>query len=68
MNRNLMALAGVLAVALACGEGRTGDLETGGVRAGVEDTTAAPSADRGVPSKDTAADTGSATDVSDSAR
>jgi hypothetical protein len=52
MKPNLMALAGVLTLALACGKGRTED-------AAVEDTTAAPSTDLGTPSRDTAADTGS---------
>jgi hypothetical protein len=56
MKRNLMALAGVVAVALACDQVRTEDQAAG---AAVEDTTAAPSANVGTPSKDTAADTGS---------
>jgi hypothetical protein len=70
MKRNLMALPGMLALVLACGEGRTSDQDTGaesgalpadtGMAGGVEDTTAAPSTDLGTPSKDTAADTGSA--------
>jgi hypothetical protein len=58
MKRNLMALSGMLA--LACGDGRGKDLEGGAAASGVEDTTAAPSADVGTPSRDTAADTGSA--------
>jgi hypothetical protein len=75
MKRNLMALPGMLALVLACGEGRSSDQDTGaagtgaesgalpadtGMAGGVEDTTAAPSTDLGTPSKDTAADTGSA--------
>ena len=60
MKRNLMALSGMLALALACGDGRGHDLESGAAASGVEDTTAAPSADVGIPSRDTAADTGSA--------
>jgi hypothetical protein len=60
MKRNPMALAVTLALMLACGE-RTSERDAGTARAGVEDTTAAPSTDLGVPSRDTAADTGSAT-------
>ena len=56
MNRNLLALVGVLALVPACGRGRTEDQRSG---AAVEDTTAAPSSDVGTPSRDTAADTGS---------
>jgi hypothetical protein len=56
MKPNLMALPGVLAVVLACGNGRTEDQGAG---AAVEDTTAAPSTDVGTPTRDTAADTGS---------
>ena len=56
MNPNLMTLAGVIALVLACGRGRTEDQGAG---AAVEDTTAAPSTDLGTPSRDTAADTGS---------
>jgi hypothetical protein len=56
MKRNLPALSGVLALVLACGGGRTEDRRSG---AAVEDTTAAPSADVGTPTRDTAADTGS---------
>jgi hypothetical protein len=74
MKRNLMALPGMLALVLACGEGRTNDQDTGAAGAetgalpadtglpggGVEDTTAAPSTDLGTPPGDTAAggDTG----------
>lgn len=74
MKRNLMALPGMLALVLACGEGRTNDMDTGAAGtgaesgalpadtfttgAGIEDTTAAPSTDLGTPSLDTAADTG----------
>jgi hypothetical protein len=60
MKRNLVALAGMLALAPACGEGRGDGLEGGAAASGVEDTTAAPSADLGTPSRDTAADTGGA--------
>jgi hypothetical protein len=76
MKRNLMALSGMLALAIACGDGRTSDQDTGAAGtgaesgalpadtgmagAGIEDTTAAPSTDLGTPSEDTAADTGSA--------
>jgi hypothetical protein len=56
MKRSLLALSGMVASLLACGERRTEDQNTG---AAVEDTTAAPSRDLGTPSKDTAADTGS---------
>jgi hypothetical protein len=56
MKQNLLALAGVLTLVLACGKGRT-EGQTAG--AAVEDTTAAPSSDVGTPSRDTAADTGS---------
>jgi hypothetical protein len=56
MKRNLLALSGIFALLLACGERRTEDRNSG---AAVEDTTAAPSTDLGTPSKDTAADTGS---------
>ena len=71
MIRNLMALPGVLALVLACGEGRTGDQDTGAAGtgaetgalpadtgfpgAGIEDTTAAPSTDLGTPPVDTSA-------------
>jgi hypothetical protein len=51
-----MALTGLLALVLACGDGRP-DRQSGG--AGIEDTTATPSTDLGTPSRDTAADTGS---------
>ena len=76
MKRTLMALPCMLALVLACGDGRTSDQDTGaagtgaesgalpadtGVAgAGIEDTTAAPSSDLGTPTEDTAADTGSA--------
>jgi hypothetical protein len=76
MKRNLMALPGMLALVLACGDGRTNAQDTGAAGtgaesgalpadtgtagAGIEDTTAAPSTDLGTPSRDTAADTGSA--------
>lgn len=76
MKRDLMALSGMLALVLACGEGRTNDQDTGAAGtgaetgalpadtgmtgAGIEDTTAAPSTDLGAPSTDTAADTGAA--------
>jgi hypothetical protein len=79
MKRNLMALPGMLAFVLACGEGRTSDQDTGAAGTGaesgalpadtgmtgggVEDTTAAPSTDLGTPTKDTAADTGSMGDT-----
>ena len=56
MNPHLLALSGMLVVTAACGPRRTEDQQT---RADVEDTTAAPSADVGTPSRDTAADTGS---------
>jgi hypothetical protein len=56
MKRTLMALAGVLALVLACGGGRTDDQQDAG--AGIEDTTAAPTPDLGTPTIDTAADTG----------
>ena len=74
MKRNLMALPGLLAIVLACGDGRTNDQDTGAAGtgaesgalpadtaltgAGIEDTTAAPSTDLGTPSEDTAAGTG----------
>ena len=70
MKRTLMALSGMLAFALACGDGRTSDQDTGAAGtgaesgavppggSGIEDTTAAPSTDVGVPTTDTAADTG----------
>jgi hypothetical protein len=45
MKRNLMALPCLLALVLACGQGRTEDQDTGAVSGGIEDTTAAPSAD-----------------------
>jgi len=45
MKRNLMALPCLLALVLACGQGRTEDQDTGAVSGGVEDTTAAPSTD-----------------------
>jgi hypothetical protein len=77
MKRNLMALSGMLACALACGDGRNNDQSAGGAGtgaesgalpadtgtagAGVDDTTAAPSTNLGTPSRDTTADTGSAT-------
>jgi hypothetical protein len=79
MKRNLMALSGMLAFALACGDGRTNDQDTGTAGtgaesgalppggAGIEDTTAAPSADVGAPTTDTAADTGAAAGVGDEA-
>lgn len=76
MKRTLMALPCMLALVLACGDGRTSDQDTGaagtgaesgalpadtGVAgAGIEDTTAAPSSDLGTPTTDTAADTGAA--------
>ena len=72
MKRNLMALPGLLAFVLACGDGRTSDQNTGAAGTGaesgalpadgvgIEDTTAAPSTDLGTPSRDTAADTGAA--------
>jgi hypothetical protein len=60
MKRNPIALSGMLVLALACGDGRSSDRESGAAASGVEDTTAAPSADVGTPSRDTAADTGSA--------
>lgn len=79
MKRNLMALSAMLAMALACGDGRTSDQDTGAAGtgaesgalpadtgmsgAGIEDTTAAPSTDLGTPSEDTTADTGSASDA-----
>jgi hypothetical protein len=67
MKRNLMALPGMLALVLACGEGRTNDQDTGAAGAesgalpadtgmtgaGIEDTTAAPSTDMGAPTGDT---------------
>ncbi len=72
MIRNLMALPGMLALVLACGQGRTDDQNTGAVGGGaesgalpadtsytgggVEDTTAAPSVD----AADTAAPAGDA--------
>ena len=56
MKPNLLALSGMLMLAAACGQQRA---ETHETRADVEDTTAAPSADVGTPSRDTAADTGS---------
>ena len=56
MKPNPMALAGVFALVLACGKERT---ENQGAGAAVEDTTSAPSTDVGIPSRDTAADTGS---------
>lgn len=59
MKRELLALSGALASMLACGDGRTDDPDTGVGAAGVEDTTTAPSTDLGVPTRDTAADTGS---------
>ena len=65
MKRNPMALAVTLALVLACGEQRTSERDAGTARAGVEDTTTAPSTDLGVPSRDTAADTGSATETGD---
>ena len=52
MKRNRIALPGVLALLIACGDGKY-DRETGA--AGVEDTTAAPSADLGTPPTDTTA-------------
>jgi hypothetical protein len=52
MKGNLIALPGILALVLACGDGKY-DRETGA--AGVEDTTAAPSADLGTPPMDTTA-------------
>jgi len=74
MKRNLMALCGMLAFALACGDGRTSDQDTGAesgavppAGAGIEDTTAAPSADLGTPTTDTAADTGGAAGVGSAA-
>ena len=79
MKRNLMALSGMLAFALACGDGRTNDQNTGAAGtgaesgalpaggAGIDDTTAAPSPDVGLPSTDTAADTGSAAGTGDAA-
>jgi hypothetical protein len=45
MKRNLMALPCLLALVLACGEGRSYDQDTGAVSGEVEDTTAAPSVD-----------------------
>ena len=58
MKAKAMALTGLLALVLACGDGRP-YRQSGG--AGIEDTTATPSTDRGTPSRDTAADTGSTT-------
>jgi hypothetical protein len=82
MKRNLMALPGMLALVLACGEGRTNDQDTGAAGTGaesgalpadtgvagadIEDTTAAPSTDVGAPSEDTA-DTGGAAGTGDKA-
>ena len=76
MKRTLMALPCMLALVLACGDGRSSDHDTGAAGtgaesgtlpadtgapgAGIEDTTAAPSSDLGTPTTDTAADTGSA--------
>ena len=54
MKRHLIALTGMLALVLACGDGQY-DRETGA--AGIEDTTAAPSADLGTPPTDTTAAT-----------
>jgi hypothetical protein len=62
MKPNLIALPGTLALVLACGDGKY-DRETGG--AGVEDTTAAPSADRGTPPRDTTTATDSVRGTSD---
>lgn len=59
MKPHPMALPGMLALALACGQGRSSDDQAGA--AGIEDTTTAPSTDLGTPTKDTAADTGGAT-------
>lgn len=78
MIRKLTALPFLLAIAFACGQGRTDGADTGtvggsesgalpadtGYGAGVEDTTAAPSMDSGVPS-DTAAPSGEAAPPSD---
>jgi hypothetical protein len=55
MKPNPMALYGVLALSLACGDART---ERNPEAAGIEDTTPAPSTDVGTPTIDTAADTG----------
>jgi hypothetical protein len=45
MKRNLMALPCLLALVLACGQGRSDDQDTGAVSGGIEDTTASPSMD-----------------------
>lgn len=56
MKRSSMALLGVLILLAACGSGRNDTPRAG---ASVEDTSAAPTADAGTPTKDTVADTGS---------
>lgn len=58
MKRMLSALPILLTLALGCGQGCSTERPAGA--AGVEDTTAAPSADVGTPPIDTAADTGGA--------
>jgi hypothetical protein len=45
MKRKLMAFPCLLALVLACGQGRTNDQDTGAVSGGVDDTTAAASMD-----------------------
>lgn len=58
MKRMLLALPVLLTLTLGCGQGCS--TERPAAAAGVEDTTAAPSADVGAPTTDTAADTGGA--------
>jgi hypothetical protein len=55
MNPHPMVLYAVLALAPACGDART---DRNPEAAGIEDTTPAPSTDVGIPTTDTAADTG----------